>query len=102
MLAAVSEATWAFLGVLITQAVIFAGLFVRSTRTGRDVAQINRAVNHQPDGSPTLVERVGRIEARTEVIESDTKAHRDWEHSAFSAIADQIGVALPPHPKEHR
>jgi hypothetical protein len=88
-----SDAGWGFLGIAITQLVIFAALFVRSGRTGREVSQINRAVNHQPDGSPTLVERVGRIE-------DETIAHRRWEHEAFSAIATEIGVTLPDHPKE--
>lgn len=91
--AAISEATWGFLGVLVANAVILAGLFVRSGRTSTAVGQINRAVNHQPEGSPTLVERVGRIE-------TETTAHRHWEHLAFNAIADEIGVELPPHPKE--
>lgn len=102
MLAAVSDSTWTFLGVLITNVVILVGLFVRQGKQGTKVEQINRAVNHQPAGSPTLVDRVGAVEKLAADLASDTAVHRDWERQVFIAIADEIGVKLPPLPKKVR
>jgi hypothetical protein len=98
IIAAVSEATWGFLGVLVANAVILAGLFLRQGKQSYKVDQINKAVNHQPEGSPTLVERVGTVEQLAAELAEETAAHRTWEHKAFTAIAEQIGVTLPPLP----
>jgi hypothetical protein len=84
-----SNGFWAFSGIAVTQLVILAGMLIN----GRRVKQVNRAVNHQPEGSLTLVERVGRIER-------ETTAHRDWESEVFHLIAGQIGVTLPSNPKK--
>lgn len=95
-----SAAAWGFLSVFVTQAVILTGLFVRQGRQGVSVAEINRAVNHQPKDAPTLVERVGVLEGRTEELATHGRAHRDWEHQALNALAFHVGCVLPPHPKE--
>jgi uncharacterized protein YoxC len=34
----------------------------------KDVAQINKAVNHVPEGSPTLVQRVAETEAKIDAL----------------------------------
>lgn len=91
-----SDGAWGFAGVALTAVV---ALLVQQGRTLRQTKQINRAVNHQPSDAPTLVERVGSIEARTEVIEEQHVLHRQWEQEAFSAIAHQIGTTLPPYPE---
>lgn len=97
----VSAAAWSFLGVLVTQLVVLTGLFVQQRRQGHSVDQINRAVNHQPDEEPTLVQRVRNVEERTEELAKQTRTHRDWEHKAFAALAIHVGCHLPPHPKEN-
>jgi hypothetical protein len=55
------------------------------------VDQINTAVNHQPEGSSTLVQRV-------QTIESDQRDHRRWEGQVMALIADQLGIRIPPPP----
>lgn len=100
MYAAISEATWAFLGVLVTNAVILAGLFIRQGKQARSVEQINRAVNHQPEGSATLVERVGTLEDLTDTIVDETRIHRSWEWNALGALAHHVGCVLPVEPEE--
>lgn len=64
-----------------------------SRKTVRHAAQINRAVNHVPDGEPTLIERVVHLEAEVD-------QHRRWERSAFGALAHHVGCELPPHPDD--
>jgi len=96
---AMSDGAWGLAGVVVVQLAGILALFVNSRRTRIDVKAINRAVNHQPEDAPTLVERVGSIEVRTEAIEVTTAVHRDWEHQAFSAIARQLGTTLPPYPE---
>lgn len=90
---AMSEGAWGFLGLLVAQSVALTALLINARRTRQDVKQVNRAVNHQPEGAPTLVERVGRIE-------KETSAHRTWEHAAFHALARHVGCELPPSPEE--
>jgi hypothetical protein len=100
MLAGISEGTWAFLGVFITNVVVLVGLFYRQGKQGRSVDQINRAVNHQSDDQPTLIERVVTVERRTEEIAEDTREHREWEYGVFSAIASHVGLKLPKHHRD--
>jgi hypothetical protein len=90
---ALSDAGWGFLGVLVAQVVILAGLWFNWHRVRRDVVEINHAVNHRPEGAPTLVERVG-------IIEAETLAHRTWEREAFTALSRHVGFVLPPYPEE--
>ena len=54
-----------------------------------EVSQINKAVNHVEPGEAPLIQRVRDLEA------SDK-----WKNDALVAIAHQLGVHLPPHPKE--
>jgi hypothetical protein len=82
-----STGFWAFSGIAVTQLVILCGMLLNARR----VKQVNRAVNHQPEGSLTLVERVVRIE-------HETKAHRSWENQVFHLIAAELGVSLPSNP----
>ena len=65
--------------------------YITTRRNRKDIKQINKAVNHVGDGEPTLIQRVKRLEARSE-------KHAEWESAAFKAIADQIGVQLPERP----
>lgn len=57
------------------------------------VDQINTAVNHQPEGASTLVQRV-------QAIEAEAQAHRRWEAAAMQLIGQQLGIAIPPPPEE--
>lgn len=57
-----------------------------------EVGQINRAVNHQPDGASTLVQRV-------QTIERETRQHRRWEAEAMQLIGNQLGIEIPPPPE---
>lgn len=101
MISAVSDATWTFFGVIVTSmASVLVALIAVLVRQGKmrvSVEQINRAVNHQGDDKPTLVERVIGIEERTEVLEVETVNHRKWERLAFTALARHVGCELPPH-----
>ena len=96
MVAAISEGTWAFLGVLVTNMVVLVGLFLRVNKQAKSVEQINRAVNHQGDEAPTLIERVVRVEARTEELAVETVKHRQWQARVFTALARHVGMTLPP------
>ena len=97
ILAAISEGTWAFLGVLVTQLCILVALFVRQGRARASIEQINTAVNHQLAGAPTLVERVTDIERAVAL----GHLHRHWERHAFTTLAHHVGCILPPYPPTH-
>ena len=96
MVAAISEGTWAFLGVLVTNMVVLVGLFLRVSKQSKSVEQINRAVNHQSEDAPTLIERVVKVESRTEELAWETSKHRQWQARVFTALARHVGMALPP------
>lgn len=68
-----------------------AGLETKLEAVDGKVDQINTAVNHVPEGSRTLVQRVT-------TIESETRAHRAWETEVFRTIAAQIGCDIPEAP----
>lgn len=95
---AVSDAAWGFFGVFVTAfaSIVLALMTVlrRQVRMSTAVAEINRAVNHQPTDGPTLVERVISVERRQE----EASAHRLWEVTAFSHLAHHVGCVLPPYP----
>ena len=97
---ALSEAGWAFFGVVVVQFFALAGLYVQSRKTGTEVAQVNRAVNHQPEGSATLVQRVGSIEDEIASFKAETAEHRRWEHRLFRSMGNHVGFAVPAHPTE--
>ncbi len=83
---------WVFLGVVAATTVPAWLNYLNGRKNRHDVIAINRAVNHSPEGSPTLVERVG-------CIERETAAHRLWEKQAFTTIAAQVGCTLAPYPE---
>lgn len=97
MLAAISEGTWAFLGVLITNIVVLVGLFLRQGKQGKSINEVNLAVNHQVKDAPTLIQRVIVVESRVEDFQKETVVHRDWERQVFAALARHVGFDLPPH-----
>lgn len=90
---ALAEAGWEFFSVLVVNLFAVVVLFIRQGRIGVKVDQVNTAVNHQPVGSRTLVQRIASIEI-------DTAAHRLWEHAAFSMLAKQVGCKLPTYPHQ--
>jgi hypothetical protein len=55
------------------------------------VAQVNKAVNHQRTGEPTLVERVKNIEARLE----EGSKNFSFQTDCLRAIANHVGLNLP-------
>lgn len=74
-------------------AVALPGLKATVEAIDTKVDQINTAVNHQPEGESTLVQRV-------QAIERDSKAHRSWEAEVMHLIGAQLGIDIPPPPKE--
>ena len=70
--------------------------YVTTRKNRHDLKQINHAVNHVPAGSPTLIQRVVQLEEH----HARQKRHAEWEAQAICAIARQIGVILPEHPKD--
>jgi hypothetical protein len=97
---AVSEAGWAFLGIVVVQFFALAGLYVQSRKTSTGVAEVNRAVNHQPTGSATLVQRVGSSEDEIASFKAETAEHRRWEHRLFRSMGNHVGFTVPAHPTE--
>lgn len=95
-----SPAAWGFFGLMVTQGVVLVGILRQQRRTGHEVSQVNRAVNDQPVGVATLVERVGVIGDDVEQIKGETVAHREWERKVFIALAKEVGVELPRHPSD--
>lgn len=71
-----------------------APLAIMLRRVGRDVRQINRAVNHAGDGEPPMIQRVRDMEI-------DQCAHRRWTAEAMKLIGTQLGVTIPD-PPPHR
>lgn len=60
-------------------------------RTRKEIRQINRAVNHQGDDQPTLIQRVIRLEENQAI-------HTSWTEEALKSVAAQIGAQLPERP----
>lgn len=56
--------------------------------------QINIAVNHQPAGARTLVQRL--ID-----VEQEERVHRAWAAQAMHTIAEHLGIPLDPPPDSH-
>ena len=76
----------------IIVALITAGTtLVAIKRNGRNIEQINNAVNHVGVGEPTLIQRVIRLETATQHDAA-------WQQQAFGCLAAQLGIELPPHP----
>lgn len=99
LVAAISEGTWAFLGVLVTQIVLLCTLLIRQGKARQSIEQINTAVNHQGkddagNDRPTLIHRMIDVEEAVKVAQT----HRSWEKEAFIKIAHHVGCILPPYP----
>lgn len=92
-LLAISEGAWAAIAALITG--LFGVIAELLRRTLREVRQVNRAVNHVAPGEPPLIERVRRLEQRTDM-------QSQWMADVLELVAAQLGVKLPPHPEANR
>jgi hypothetical protein len=55
------------------------------------VAEVNKAVNHQKTGEPTLVDRVKNIEARLQ----EGNKNFYYQNECLRAIANHVGLELP-------
>ncbi len=77
-------------------AVIVAVLSLTGTwvaaRNRKAIQQINRAVNHRPNGEPTLIQRVVRLE-------QNSSLHAEWSAQVLVAVAEQVGVDIPARPE---
>jgi hypothetical protein len=62
----------------------------------REVKQVNRAVNHVPNGTPSLIQRVMTLEQTVDEIAAYGKRHREWTVNALTLIADDTGITLTP------
>lgn len=99
---------WGLLGVIVAQVGMFAGLVytskqsrqanVHAGQTAVKVDSINQAVNHQPNSEPTLIQRVIGLQECYDRFYRDLEAHRLWEHEAFIALAEEVGIELPVYP----
>ena len=81
---------------LITASSVLGAVILTNRRMKRiegSTEQINRAVNHVNPGEPTLIQRVKHNEEEQRVF-------RIWTMKAMQAIGSQVGVNLPPAPKQ--
>lgn len=60
--------------------------------------KINIAVNNVPEGTPTLVERIGLLEEGHQEL----LTHQRWEVDALCRMAARIGIPLSPPPLDRR
>lgn len=58
--------------------------------------KVNNAVNNVPAGSPTLVDRVGSLEASHRTLID----HQRWSTTAMHTIATNVGATLTESPLE--
>lgn len=92
-----SEAAYVLIGTVVTQIVVLFGIIygARNARRARIVAEsTNNAVNHVPEGQPTLIQQVqehGRILRRH-------SQHHEWSAQVLQEMARQTGVPVPPLP----
>lgn len=95
---ATQDAVWAFFGVFVTSVssiiVALIAVLVRQGRMRISVDAINRAVNHQGDDEPTLIERIIAVEKVTH----HGLLHRDWERKSLTTLAHHVGARLDPYP----
>lgn len=61
-----------------------------------EVQSVGKAVNNVPEGSPTLVQRVGTLEEKVDDLH---KGHH-WMIGALQVIGDQVGCKLVPPSNE--
>lgn len=56
--------------------------------------EIGVAVNHSPQGEPTLVERVRNVESTVDALQ----ALSHWQADATVSLASHVGLAIPDPP----
>jgi hypothetical protein len=64
---------------------------LKVAKISRGVASVERSVNHVAHGSPTLIQRVTRMEDASE-------ARWGWTADSVESIAREVGAELPPKP----
>lgn len=63
-----------------------------------EVKAVNHAVNHvEPTDPAPLIQRVRDLE----VAAIDHRAHDLWHRQVLAILAKNMGVELPPHPKDY-
>ena len=67
----------------------------RSGRAEKVAAEVLDNVNNVGQGNPTLVQRVGTVEADVKKLERRHDADGRWMHDSLKAIGVQIGASLP-------
>lgn len=93
-----SDGGWQFAGVLVVQATVVFGIWyaAHNARRARKVAEsTNEAVNHVPEGTPTLIQQVQHHGHVLRKIE----AHQEWQAGVLLEVARQAGVAVPALPQ---
>lgn len=86
-------------GVALTQAVVVFGIIYagRNARAARTIAEsTNNAVNHVPEGSPTLIQQV---QEHGRILRRHTR-HNEWSATVLQEVARQAGVGVPPLPTD--
>jgi len=84
--------------VIVAVIVSIAAPLILGLRNRKDLREINRAVNHVPLGSETLIQRV----TSGEIVNAE---FRSWIVPAVIEIAKQVGTRVDPPPAtviEHR
>lgn len=71
---------------------LLTAVLVQQRKTYREVKAVNKAVNNVPEGTPTLVQRVARLERRSDI-------QTRWLGDVLTLLAAQLGVSLPPQPE---
>lgn len=93
----IDQGAYILAGVIITQGVVVFGIVyaAHNAKKARVVAEsTNNAVNHVPEGTPTLIQQVqehGRILQKH-------GAYHEWQTDVLREVARQAGVVVPPLP----
>lgn len=83
-------------GVAVVLSAVIQGVLGRPTR--RKIDKIDKAVNDQETGMPTLVSRVVDQDRLALRVATDLIAYRDWMVESVTALASERDIALPPIP----
>lgn len=99
---AVTDAQWAFFGVLCTNFVALVALFWQGRRTRKASEGAYEAVNgvDKANGEEKLIDQVRDNARRLDRLE----AMNEWKVGVLQQVAEQVGVRVPPLPEaiEHR
>lgn len=93
----VSEAGWQFAGVVVVQLTVVFGIWyaAHNARRARKVIEsTNEAVNHVPEGTPTLIQQV----LHHGMVLRKIEAHQQWQAGVLLEVARQAGVVVPALP----